>query len=116
MGGSALEVGEERDGSRLVIAPRGEIDIATVDGLENAITRATGSEIREVWVDLSAVDFMDSTGLTALLVGHRALDGDGDGRRFTVICPDGPVRRALEISGLHRVLRVYSDHASVDGH
>jgi anti-anti-sigma factor len=113
MEGPNFDVGEERDGSRLVLAPRGEVDLATVDGLENAIARAAGSEIADVWVDLSDVDFIDSTGLTALLAGHRALTGDGV-RRFTIICPEGPVRRALEISGLDGVLRVCHDRASAD--
>jgi anti-sigma B factor antagonist len=98
------------DGRRAVLAARGEIDLGTVDDLRDAIERATESRSAEVWVDLSDVAFMDSTGLSALVVGHRALPG-----RFVVICPDGPPRRALEICGLHEVLRMYRDVDDVDG-
>jgi anti-sigma B factor antagonist len=98
------------DGRRAVLAARGEIDLGTVDHLRDAIERATESCSAEVWVDLSDVDFMDSTGLSALVVGHRALPG-----RFVVICPDGPPRRALEICGLHEVLRMYRDVDDADG-
>jgi anti-sigma B factor antagonist len=98
------------DGRRAVLAARGEIDLATVDYLRDAIERATETSAGEVWVDLSDVQFMDSTGLSALVVGHRALPG-----RFVVICPDGPPRRALEISGLHEVLRMYRAVDDVDG-
>jgi anti-sigma B factor antagonist len=98
------------DGRRAVLAARGEIDLGTVDDLRDAIERATESSAAEVWVDLSEVDFMDSTGLSALVVGHRALQG-----RFVVICPDGAPRRALEICGLHEVLRMYRDVDDVDG-
>jgi anti-sigma B factor antagonist len=90
------------DGRRAVLAARGEIDLATVELLHEAIERASQTSASEVWVDLSDVGFMDSTGLSALVIGHRALPG-----RFVVICPDGPPRRALEISGLHEVLRLY---------
>jgi anti-sigma B factor antagonist len=95
------------DGLRAVLAAYGEIDLATVDRLRDAIDRAAATSAAEVWVDLSQVDFMDSTGLSALVVGHRAFPD-----RFVVICPDGPPRRALEISGLHQVLRMY--HAAGD--
>jgi anti-sigma B factor antagonist len=99
------------DGRRAVLAARGDIDLATVDHLRDAIEQATETNAGgEVWVDLSDVHFMDSTGLSALVVGHRALPG-----RFVVICPDGPPRRALEISGLHEVLRVYHDADDIDG-
>jgi anti-anti-sigma factor len=98
------------DGRRATLAARGEIDLATVDRLHDAIERASATGAAEVWVDLSDVDFMDSTGLSALVVGHRALPG-----RFVVICPDGPPRRALEISGLHEVLRMYRATDDIDG-
>jgi anti-sigma B factor antagonist len=98
------------DGRRAVLAARGEIDLATVDRLRDAIERAAETKASEVWVDLTDVHFMDSTGLSALVIGHRALPG-----RFVVICPDGPARRALEICGLHEVLRMYHDAGDIDG-
>ena len=49
---------------------------------------------------------MDSTGLSALVTGHRALDG-----RLVVICPDGAARRALDVSGLDELIRVCSSIA-----
>ena len=103
-----FEVAEERDGPRLVLMPRGDIDLATAPDLEAAIERALGDGASEVWVDLSGVEFMDSTGLSALVSGHRA-------GPLAVICPDGPARRALDVSGLQAVLRVYHDRGSARG-
>jgi anti-sigma B factor antagonist len=102
-----FSVSVSEDGLRAVLAAHGEIDLATVGRLRDGIERATATSAAEVWVDLSEVGFMDSTGLSALIIGHHALPG-----RFVVICPDGPPRRALEISGLHEVLRMY--HAGAD--
>ena len=90
-----------RDAGRAVLAVKGEIDLATVEGLTEAIAAAVRSGADEVWVDLSDVEFMDSTGLSALVSGHRALDG-----RFVVICPEGPARRALDVSGLDELIRI----------
>ena len=89
---------ETRDGERIVLAVRGEIDMATAHRLRAALGRADGA--REVRVDLREVEFMDSTGLSALVAAHQALE------RLTIVCPSGPGRRALEVSGLLGVLDV----------
>jgi anti-sigma B factor antagonist len=99
-----LEIRREQHGATLILAARGEIDLATVPGLREALERAA-ADGREFWLDLSEVEFMDSTGLTALVSCHHAVN---DGRvRFAVICPPGAVWRALEISGLHEFLPLY---------
>jgi anti-sigma B factor antagonist len=102
MRGRRFEVETAIDGRRAVLAVKGEIDLATVEGLKEAFDAARLSGADEVWVDLTEVDFMDSTGLSALVSGYRALDG-----RLVVICPDGAPRRALDVSGLNELIRVY---------
>jgi anti-sigma B factor antagonist len=106
MRGRRFEVETAIDGRRAVLAVRGEIDMATVDGLRDALEAALASGAGEVWVDLTEVDFLDSTGLSALVSGHRALDG-----RLVVICPDGPPRRALDVSGVNELIRIYRSAA-----
>jgi anti-sigma B factor antagonist len=105
-----LEVNREPDAQRVVLAVTGEVDMATVGVLRDALQGAA-AEADEVWLDLTEVEFMDSTGLTALLLGQKAI---GDGQHgLTIICPEsGPVRRALEISGLHEVLHVVTSRAA----
>ena len=104
-----FEIEREQRGETLVLTARGEIDMASVSDLHDALETALGNG-GEFWLDLSEVDFMDSTGLTALVGCHRAAN---DGHyRFRIICPAGPVWRAIEISGLHQVLPVYSSRAA----
>ena len=55
-------------------------------------------------VDLSGVTFIDSTGLGALMRAHQRLRRQG--RALSLICPAGPARRALEVSGLVGVLPI----------
>jgi anti-anti-sigma factor len=104
MGRRGFEVLKEQDGARVVVAASGEVDMATVGGLRAELEQAVASGA-EVWVDLTDVDFIDSTGLSALVIAHRAMS-DGT-RRFAVICPDGPARRALEVCGLGELLHVF---------
>jgi anti-anti-sigma factor len=101
--GPTFEVETSRDGNRAVLTARGEIDLATVQGLQDAFDAVVRAGANEVRLDLTEVEFMDSTGLSALVNGHRALCG-----RLIVICPDGAPRRALEVSGLGELIRVCS--------
>jgi anti-sigma B factor antagonist len=110
----AFRVSESQVGRRFVISACGEIDLATVGALDAAVARAISAGAADLWVDLTGVDFIDSTGLTALVRAHRALD-DGR-RRLAVICSDGPVRRAFEVSGLHEHLALFPDrHTAAAG-
>ena len=105
-----FEVLEQHVGRRFVIVPSGEIDLATVGVLDAAVVRALESGAADLWIDLANVDFIDSTGLTAIVRAHRALD-DGR-RRLAVICPEGPVRRAFEVSGLDAHVALFPDRSS----
>jgi anti-sigma B factor antagonist len=107
-----FEIRREDHGATLILVARGEIDLATVRHLQDALERAADDGGR-FWLDLSEVEFMDSTGLTALVGCHNA-HNDGH-HRFAIICPTGPVWRALEISGLHEVLPLYPSRAAAAG-
>lgn len=93
-------------GRRAVVRVDGEIDIATQGPLEAALGAAVDAGALELWVDLTDVGFMDSTGLNALLALRtrtRALR-----RTLVVISPEGPARRTLQLAGLEDLLPLYA--------
>jgi anti-sigma B factor antagonist len=96
--GVQFGIDEARAGERVVLTVRGEVDMATAPRLRAAFERAAGAA--EVRVDMRAVEFMDSTGLSALVAAHQAL------ARLVIVCPPGPGRRALEVSGLMSLLEI----------
>jgi anti-sigma B factor antagonist len=108
--GALLTVEEQRFGDRLVLRLEGEIDISSAPRLNEALAAATASDADEVWVDLGGVHFIDSTGMSALLRATQELPAS---RRLAVICPAGPARRALELTGIAQLLALYSDRQSV---
>ncbi|MFF1411984.1 STAS domain-containing protein [Streptomyces sp. NPDC058289] len=55
------------DGSRVLIAPVGEIDVATVHSLRASLAQCLHDGVRTVDVDLSAVTFCDCSCLGVLL-------------------------------------------------
>ena len=97
-----LDVRESRVGHRLVLAATGEVDIASAGILREALAAAVASGAAEVWLDLTSVEFMDSTGISAIVDARSHLDS-----RLAVICPDGQVRRVLAISGVDRSIAIH---------
>ena len=88
-----------------IISPSGEIDLATVGQLEDALTAAMGDGSTDVAVDLTGVTFMDSTGLRALLAANKNLSDSG--HRMALIVAGGPVDRLLDISGVGQTLAIF---------
>jgi anti-sigma B factor antagonist len=87
------------------VAVRGEVDIATAPALEQALETAIRESAGALVVDLSGVEFLDSSGLQVLLRA-RALLGRED-RALAVVCPRGPVRRVFELSGVSELFAPY---------
>jgi anti-sigma B factor antagonist len=94
---------EHRDGYT-VLSPQGEIDFATGPQLKDAITDALVSGEVHVVVDLLRVDFIESTGLGALIGGRRralALNGS-----LTLVAQDQQVLKVFRITGLDTVFTI----------
>lgn len=81
----------------LVVAPEGEIDIATVPLIREALERADGDAALLV-LDFRRVEFMDTSGLQLLIQERRRAEEGG--RRFAVVRGPGRVQRLLDIAGL----------------
>ena len=81
----------------MVVAPRGEIDLGTVDEVRRAIERAHDSSSTLV-LDLSGVGFLDTSGLRLVVEqNNRARD---HGYRLELIPGPPPVQRVFQIAGL----------------
>jgi anti-sigma B factor antagonist len=87
------------------LAIRGEVDIASAPELEEALEDAIRQSEGALLVDLSGVEFLDSSGLQVLL-RVRARLGTED-RALALVCPFGRVRRVFELAGLSDVFALY---------
>ncbi|MBV8370120.1 MAG: STAS domain-containing protein [Candidatus Eremiobacteraeota bacterium] len=93
----------------------GSLDIATSPTVRAALTSASERGNHRLIVDLTRVDFLDSTGLGALIGGQRrAKEFDGEVR---LVAKEGQILRLLRITGLLKVFAVYPtlDQAVADG-
>ena len=78
-----------------VIAIGGELDLATAEALS---TRLAGTSGSPVVVDLVDLSFMDSSGISCLVMAKTQMVSDG--RTLILTRPQPRVERALEIVGL----------------
>lgn len=87
--------------SGIVVVVSGVVDASTLSDVSAALTGAQ-RDGRTVYVDLSAVTFMDSRGLGALIAANeRSREGAAAIRLYA---PSDAVRRLLNISGVTAVL------------
>ena len=101
-----IDLKTEDDGRTLVYSLRGSLDIATSPTVRAALTDAAGREHQDIIVDLSGLEFLDSTGLGALIGAHRrCAESNGS---FRLVVREGPISRLLNITGLIRILAVYN--------
>ena len=84
---------------------RGSLDIATAPSLRAALLEAAEQEGHETIVDLSHLEFLDSTGLGALIGAHKLAEEHQGSVRL--VAQEGQILRLLRITGLLEVLNVY---------
>ncbi|MFD9461802.1 STAS domain-containing protein [Streptomyces sp. NPDC060027] len=90
-----------------LITVAGELDVETAPELRNRLADQIRGGHRHLLLDLSAVPFMDSSGINALLKAH-----DETGRAGGSVCLVSPapvVRRVLDLTGVSLTI------ASLDG-
>jgi anti-sigma B factor antagonist len=64
------------DRARVIVAVRGEVDLATADEVQRVLDELRSEGWRDVVVDLREVEFLDSTGLSLLLTADIANLGE----------------------------------------
>ena len=95
--------------------PRGELDLATVETLRSVLDEAIAGTLntaRRLVLDLRGLSFIDSTGLHLLV----ALDqrAQRDAFELTLLAPAAPIDRAIQLSGLDRILPFAAPVDAVD--
>jgi anti-sigma B factor antagonist len=89
---------EDLDERTHVIAVRGEIHVTTAPEFSRRLNEAIARGKTSVVLDLSAVEFIDSTGLSVLLNGlRRVTRAQG---RLALVCANPTVLRLFEITKL----------------
>ena len=97
----------EEDGETAVVTITGEVDIANAERIGEVLAGMSNLP-HAVVLDLSALDYLDSTGISLVHeLTHRLRTRAA---RLIVCCPpDSPPRRVLELTALHTVTPVVDE-------
>lgn len=90
-----ITVDERADAVHLVIL--GELDLATTPRLEQELREVEATDAKMIVLDLDGVDFLDSTGLRALLEADARSRATGS--RLTLTRGSAQVRRLFALVG-----------------
>lgn len=97
-----LTMRSARNGDVHTITLTGEMDLSNAADVERELLHAEATDARTIVIDLSGLQFMDSTGIRLLI----AADGRAraDGGRLSLTRPPAQVLRVLCIAGIDELL------------
>jgi anti-anti-sigma factor len=105
---ASVDLNTRKCGGRVVVTLCGVLDVLDAVSVAAALVAVAAQE-PEIIVDLAGVEFMDSSGVAALVRGRKhARHAGGD---LLLAAPQQQVLRVLAIT---RLIDVFSVHASVD--
>lgn len=98
------DVTRPADGT-VVIRPSGRLTMVAAPALREVIADAVDDSGPRLVIDLSDTEFIDSSGLGALVAGLKTAREAGGDLRIAAATPQ--VVAALQLTNLHRVLKPY---------
>jgi anti-sigma B factor antagonist len=106
-----LEIETEVTDGLVRVALKGELDLSTVNKVEEEIESLEAGGAKLIVLDLSRLTFLDSTGLRCLVTAdQRARDA---GRRLVLVRGPDAVQRVFTITRLEERLEMVDDAASI---
>jgi anti-sigma B factor antagonist len=103
---SDFSVSERAEDGVRVVAVAGELDVTEAPEVERAITSAAADRDRALVIDLAECEFIDSTGLAAILHGLKPAGRLDGGQGVAILCPDGHVRDLFRITAIDQSIPV----------
>jgi anti-sigma B factor antagonist len=106
----AFDLVTSRTDGAAVVMVIGELDLSTAPRLREMLVELADSGTMDVTLDLAAMSFIDSTGVSVLVSGlkrQREMGGD-----LTLQSPRASAMKVLEITGLTSVFTIHSEAAS----
>lgn len=110
-GGGMYSSNVNRAGEAARLVCSGSIDAETSPDFDRDLTALREAGVREILVDLKEVEFLNSSGIGAIIKARRRI---GEGGRVCVVNPSAFVRRVLEVSELFNMLYLEENSPVID--
>jgi anti-anti-sigma factor len=89
-----------------VVTVRGEVDMSHEEELRGELRRAVSSGADGIIVDLTECEFIDSTGVRALLLSREAQETENGPNGLAVAASSEQILRILSVMGVDRVIPI----------
>ena len=110
---SVLDVKTATVSGRGVVQVRGEVDMRTAPGLRDRLLDAAQALSGELLIDLSGVDYIDSSGVGTMVYVKREVERAGG--RVVLIGLSPRVRGVFEMTRLDTFFKIVPSVAEADG-
>jgi anti-anti-sigma factor len=103
-----FEIASERDSDGVfIVHVKGELDISHEEELRAELNRGVAENNGGIVVDLTECEFIDSSGVRALLLGREAQRADADGQGGLVIASGSTqIVRILSVMGVDEAIPI----------
>ncbi|GAA1763030.1 STAS domain-containing protein [Streptomonospora sp. PA3] len=94
------------DNHSVIVSVEGDLDIATADDLHEHVLSAIDKHGPWLILDLTGLEFMDSSGLNVVINAYRAVKEHGGS--LALAAPNERVTKVVRLVGLHRQVPVHN--------
>ena len=109
---SDLNITDTKVGGARGLALSGALDFTTATRFTEQVEMAVWGTQGAFVIDLTDVDFLDSSGLHALLRARAVLAREN--RSLALLCPPGTARRVLDLAGTLDTFAAYSSTEALE--
>jgi anti-sigma B factor antagonist len=102
----------KRVGSYFVLSPKGDIDLYNVSFFKKELFKIIDKENTRVAVDLKDVSYMDSSGIGALVAGHKKLKNKGG--TFVIYNINDDILNIVKLATLDRFFNIKDTEEELD--
>jgi len=89
-----------------VVRVAGEVDMSHEEELRGELRTAVAADAKGIVVDLTECEFIDSSGVRALLLSREAQDSDDGAEHLAVAAASEQILRILSVMGIDRVIPI----------
>jgi anti-sigma B factor antagonist len=97
-----MQIDIKKEGDKLIIAPKGNIDYVTAPELDEAVSKV-GDDVMTIELDMSEVPYISSAGLRVILNADEIMQ---DRNGIKLIGVNNDVRAILEMTGFYDTLDI----------
>ena len=93
------------EGKYLIISLRGELDVESSQEMKSEVRKLISSEAPNVVIDLTNVNYVDSSGLGTLIALQK--DARFNGGSLSIVGASQQIRRVMKMTNLDKLFELY---------